>query len=55
MKPETAIRRKCYQCSGSDKIEVLKCPVKVCPLYEFRCPTESQIRRPGKRRIKKRA
>ena len=38
-KPKTpidAIRRKCQECSNGQKEEILNCPIKSCPLYQFR-------------------
>ena len=34
--PLKAIRKKCLDCSGNDKTEVRKCPLKDCPLYPYR-------------------
>ena len=34
--PMKAIRAKCLECSGGQFKEVRLCPVKNCPLYEYR-------------------
>lgn len=34
--PMKAIRRKCIDCSGGSSNEVKLCPVKNCPLYDYR-------------------
>lgn len=34
--PLKAIRAKCLDCSGQQFGEVRECPVKNCPLYEYR-------------------
>ena len=37
-----AIRKKCLECSGNNKIEVRKCEIKDCPLYRYRLGTEKE-------------
>lgn len=32
-----AIHRKCLECSGESRNEVLSCRVADCPLFPFRC------------------
>lgn len=34
--PIKAIRAKCLECSAGQTSEVRLCPVKDCPLYEYR-------------------
>lgn len=34
--PMKAIRAKCLECSGGQFKEARLCPVKNCPLYEYR-------------------
>lgn len=34
--PLEAIHLKCKECSNWQKEEILKCPIKDCPLYPFR-------------------
>jgi len=34
--PMKAIRAKCMDCSGGQFVEVRNCPVKNCPLHEYR-------------------
>lgn len=34
--PLKAIRAKCLDCSCGNVYEVTKCPIKDCPLYEYR-------------------
>jgi len=34
--PEQAIKAKCLECSGGQKIEVEFCPVLDCPLWPYR-------------------
>lgn len=36
MTPMRAIRAKCLDCSGDSANEVRLCPIKDCPLYEYR-------------------
>lgn len=41
-----AIRAKCLDCSGGVRAQVKACPVKHCPLYEFRCTGAADV--PGR-------
>jgi hypothetical protein len=34
--PLQAIKEKCLECSGHCIEEIIQCPVKDCPLYEYR-------------------
>lgn len=34
--PSVAIRKKCLECSCNSKDDVLNCPVRDCPLWEYR-------------------
>lgn len=34
--PMKAIRAKCVDCSNGQVKEIRECPVKTCPLYEYR-------------------
>lgn len=34
--PTAAIRKKCLECSCNSKDDVLNCPVRDCPLWEYR-------------------
>lgn len=34
--PMKAIRAKCLECSSGQFKEIRLCPVKTCPLYEYR-------------------
>lgn len=34
--PMKAIRAKCLECSSGQFKEIRMCPVKTCPLYEYR-------------------
>ena len=34
--PLKAIRAKCFDCSNGQFVEIRKCPVKDCALYEYR-------------------
>lgn len=34
--PIKAIRSKCLECSNNQFVEVRKCPIKDCALYEYR-------------------
>lgn len=34
--PMKAIRKKCLRCSGDSFNEVKNCPIKDCPLWEYR-------------------
>lgn len=34
--PKQAIRKKCLECSGHNKDEILHCPITTCPLYDYR-------------------
>lgn len=34
--PVKAIRAKCLDCCGGQRLEVKECPVKDCPLWAFR-------------------
>lgn len=58
MTPLQAIRKKCLDCSCENAKEVRLCPVKDCPLYEFRLgknPNYSeQYREEARKRMKNR-
>lgn len=44
--PIKAIRAKCLECSVGQVKEVRECPIKSCPLYEYRMghrPTGGEI------------
>lgn len=34
--PMKAIRKKCLRCSNDSANEVKNCPIKACPLWEYR-------------------
>lgn len=34
--PIKAIRAKCVDCTAGQLIEIRLCPIKTCPLYEYR-------------------
>ena len=33
---ERSIYRKCYECSGEVRAEVVRCEIEDCPLYKYR-------------------
>jgi hypothetical protein len=45
MTPVQAIRAKCVECSGGQKVEVRLCPISDCPLYAFRMGRNSRRKR----------
>ena len=45
MTPIKAIRAKCLDCSNGSAYEVKLCPIKRCPLYEFRFGKNPNIKR----------
>jgi hypothetical protein len=39
--PLLAIKKKCLECSGGDRKEVMACELKNCPLHSYRMGVDS--------------